>query len=59
MAGNPAPLLYRSDPAHLWMAARKKKLTLTLTEAGHSRRCFARLMALLLYFLTASLSLTL
>ena len=35
------------------MAAREKKLTHPLTEAGHSRRCFARLMALLLYFLTA------
>ena len=47
------------DPAHLWMAAEKKKLTHTLTEAGHSRRCFARLIALLLYFLTASPSLIL
>ena len=48
-----------SDPAHLWMAARKKQLTHPLTEAGRSRRCFARLMALLLYSLTASPSLIL
>ena len=46
-----------ASPAHLWMAAKKKKLTHPLTEAGRSRRCFARLMALLLYFLTASPSL--
>ena len=39
------------------MAARKKKLTHALTEADHSRRYFARLMALLLYFLTTSRSL--
>ena len=39
------------------MAARKKKLTHPLTKVGHSRRCFARLMALLLYFHTASPSL--
>ena len=26
-----------SDPLHLWMAARKKKLTHPLPEAGHSR----------------------
>ena len=47
----------QSDPTFLWMAARKTKLTDALTEAAHSRRCFARPMALLLYFLTASPSL--
>ena len=47
----------QSDPAHLWMVERKKKLTHPLTKAGHSRTCFARLMAFLLYFLTSSPSL--
>lgn len=42
------------DPVHLWMAAEKEELTLSLMEAGQTRRYFARLSAFLLYFLTFS-----
>jgi len=45
------------DPDHLGMAAGKKKLTHLLSQADQIRRCFARLMAFLLYFLTSSPSL--
>ena len=45
------------DPVHLWMAARNKKLTHPLPEAGHSRRYLQILWPFLLYFLISSPSL--
>ena len=60
--GNPAPLPKclcsgkHPDPVHLWMAARKKKLT-PPPWGWPFQEIFARFMAFLLYFLTSSPSL--
>ena len=45
-----------SDPAHLWMAPRVKRLSHPLPEVGHSRR-YLQNNGLLLYFLNFSRSL--
>ena len=42
-----------SDPAHLWI----EKINIPFPKTGPSRRCFARLKTLSLYFPTASPSL--